>query len=202
MEPSGRGLSGGEPLVEETSLRRPRSGSPLPIAGFASRGRKRQGRSRRDVSEPFGEVVSRALRPEIIPAQAAEELVGDGSYLLVGPLPRGSLGGETDVDLPSADLARAHQRGERRIRGAEKVADLLAQLLLADPGELEHHGDDRTLAALPDPGLERLLEHPCISAGTPGNVAKSTPSSSRRAPIAVPKGLAISSEPSGKRACL
>src|SRR5215213_6161567 len=128
--------------------------------------------------EPFGEVVSRALRPEIIPAQAAEELFGDGSYLLVGPLPRGSLGGETDVDLPSADLARAHQRGERRIRGAEKVADLLAQLLLADPGELEHHGDDRTLAALPDPGLERLLEHPCISAGTPGNVAKSTPSSS------------------------
>src|SRR5918995_2688009 len=107
-----------------------------------------------------GEVVSRALRPEIILAQAAEELFGDGSYLPVGPLPRGSLGGETDVDLPSADLARAHQRGERRIRGAEKVADLLAQLLLADPGELEHHGDDRALAALPDHGLERLLEHP------------------------------------------
>ena len=41
-----------------------------------------------------------------------------------------------------------------------------------------------------------------ISMGTPGNVAKSVPSSSRRAPIAVPKGLGISFEPSGKRACL
>jgi hypothetical protein len=61
------------------------------------------------------EVVSRPLRPQIILAQAAGELFGDGLYLPVGRLPRRSLGGESDVDFPSADLTRSNQQGERRI---------------------------------------------------------------------------------------
>jgi hypothetical protein len=43
---------------------------------------------------------------------------------------------------------------------------------------------------------------PRISEGTPGSVAKSVPSCSRRAPIAVPRGLGMSSVPLGKSACL
>jgi transposase-like protein len=57
-------------------------------------------------------------------------------------------------------LARTDQRGDRGIRGIQKVSDLLGHLFLADSSEPKQPRDDHAFAPLPDQRLQRLLEHP------------------------------------------
>jgi hypothetical protein len=68
---------------------------------------------------------------------------------------------------PQAHPALARQRGDRGVGGVEELLDLIRERGLPDAGEVEGLGDDGTLAAGPDQGLERRLEHALHLRGHP-----------------------------------
>ncbi len=70
---------------------------------------------------------------QVVPSQAAEELFGDKPYLVLGLRACRGPDGNAKSELASTDLAWADQRGDRGIRGVEKVLDHLGRLFLRGP---------------------------------------------------------------------
>src|SRR3712207_3489269 len=90
---------------------------------------------------PDGTFQGLPVLAEEVLAEAVEDLPLHGFDLAVGLLLGGGASGDAQPDpsLPG-------ERGDRRVRGVQKVLDLLGQRGFADAGEVERLGDDRAVA--------------------------------------------------------